>query len=51
MSLLIRGEQSISIDMAMKLSQMIGTSASYWHNLQNAYDALIAEFKSKEELV
>ena len=51
LSLLIRGEQSLSIDIAMKLSRMIGTSVSYWLNLQNAYDALVAEFKSKEELI
>lgn len=50
-SLLIRGEQSLSIDIAMKLSRMIGTSINYWLNLQNAYDSLIAEFKSAEELV
>ena len=50
LSLLIRGEQNLSIDIAMKLSRMIGTSVSYWLNLQSAYDALIAEFKSKEEL-
>lgn len=49
LSLLIRGEQSLSIDIAMKLSRMIGTSVSYWLNLQNAYDTLIAEFKSKDE--
>lgn len=40
----------MSIDIAMKLSRMIGTSVNYWLNLQNAYDALIAEFKSEEEL-
>ena len=51
LSLLIRGEQSLSIDIAMKLSRMMGTSVNYWLNLQNAYDALIAEFKSQEELV
>ena len=50
LSLLIRGEQNLSIDIAMKLSRMIGTSVSYWLNLQNAYDALIAEFRSEEEL-
>lgn len=50
LSLLIRGEQNLSIDIAMKLSRMTGTSVSYWLNLQNAYDALIAGFKSKEEL-
>ncbi len=51
LSLLIRGEQSLSIDIAMKLSRMIGTGVSYWLNLQNAYDTLIAQFKSEEELV
>lgn len=50
LSLLIRGEQNLSIDIAMKLSRMIGTSVNYWLNIQNAYDALIAEFKSEEEL-
>ena len=51
LSLLIRGEQSLSIDIAMKLSRMIGTSVSYWLNLQNAYNTLIAEFKSEKEFV
>lgn len=51
LSMLIRGEQSLSIDIAMKLSRMIGTSVNYWLNLQNSYDALIAQFKSEEELV
>lgn len=50
LSLLIRGEQNLSIDIAMKLSRMIGTSVSYWLNLQNSYDTLIAQFKSEEEL-
>lgn len=51
LSLLIRGEQSLSIDIALKLSRMLGTSVNYWLNLQNAYDSLIAEFKSQEELL
>ena len=50
LSLLIRGKQSLSVDMAMKLSRMMGTSVSYWLNLQNQYDAFIAEFRSREEL-
>lgn len=50
LSLLLRGEQSLSIDIAMKLSRMLGTSVNYWLNLQNSYDALIAQFKSEEEL-
>lgn len=51
LSVLVRGEQSLSIDIAMKLSRLLGTSVNYWLNLQNAYDALIAEFRSDEELV
>lgn len=43
LSLLIRGEQSLSNDIAMKLSRMLGTSEQYWLNLQSAYDSLIAE--------
>ena len=50
LSLLIRGEQSLSMDIAMKLSRMLGTTVNYWLNLQNAYDVLIAEFKSQKEL-
>ncbi|MEE1315425.1 MAG: HigA family addiction module antitoxin [Faecalimonas sp.] len=50
LSLLVRGEQSLSIDVALKLSRMLGTSVSYWLSLQNAYDTLIAEFKSEQEL-
>ena len=49
LSLLVRGEQSLSTDIAMKLSRMIGTSVNHWLNLQNADDALIAEFMSEEE--
>lgn len=51
LSLLIRGEQSLSIDMAVKLSRLIGTSVGYWLNLQNEYDALVAEFRSEQELL
>ena len=47
LSLLVHGEQNLSIDIAMKLSRMINTSVTYWLNLQNAYDASIAEFKSE----
>lgn len=48
LSLLIRGEQNLSIDIAMKLSRMMDTSVIYWLNLQKAYDALLAETKSEE---
>lgn len=44
--MLIRGEQSLSTNIAIKLSGMLGTSVAYWLNLQNAYDALLVQFKS-----
>ena len=50
LSILIRGEQNLSTDIALKLSKMLGTSINYWLNLQNAYDALLAEYNSQEEL-
>lgn len=40
----------LSIDIAMKLSRMLGTSVDYWLNLQKNYDTLIAEFESEKEL-
>lgn len=50
LSILIRGEQSLSIDIATKLSRMLGTTITYWLNLQQIYDATVAEFLSEEEL-
>lgn len=50
LSCLIRGEQSLSVDIAMKLSKMLGTSMNYWLNLQQTYDTIIAEMNSQEEV-
>ena len=49
-SILVRGEQSLSIDIATKLSRMLGTTIAYWLNLQQAYDEKVAAFLSEEEL-
>ncbi len=49
LSILIRGEQRLSADMAFKLSRLMGTSVAYWLNLQTAYDSVIAEIKMEEE--
>ena len=45
-SILIRGEQSLSVDMGMKLARMTGIGVESWLNLQVAYDTLIAEYKA-----
>lgn len=50
LSILIRGEQSLSIDIAIKLSRMLGTTIVYWLKLQQIYDEMQAEFLSDEEL-
>lgn len=50
LSILVRGEQRLSIDIATKLSRMLGTTIAYWLNLQQAYDEKAAEFLSEEEL-
>ncbi len=51
LSIIIRGEQSLSREMAMKLSRMLGMSVEYWLNIQKKYDAMIVEFESDKELV
>lgn len=50
LSYLVRGEQSLSVDIAMKLSRMLGTSLNYWLNLQQTYDAIIAEMNYQDEM-
>lgn len=50
LSILIRGEQSLSIDIASKLSRMLGTTITFWLALQQAYDEKVGEFLSEEEL-
>ena len=50
LSILIRGEQSLSIDIAAKLSRMLGTTVSFWLSLQQAYDEKCAEYLLAEEL-
>lgn len=44
LNILIRGEKNLSIDMAYKLSEMLGTTVEYWLTLQKIYDKMQAEF-------
>ncbi|MBR1759278.1 MAG: HigA family addiction module antidote protein [Lachnospiraceae bacterium] len=48
LSLLIRGEQSLSIDMAVKIARYLGTSIELWLNLQRSYDCMLGEMKSEQ---
>lgn len=49
--MLISGKQKLSVDIAIKLSRMLGTSIEYWLNLQKEYDTIIAEFESERLMV
>ena len=51
LSVLISGKQKLSVDIAIKLSRMLGTSIEYWLNLQKEYDTIIAEFESERLMV
>ncbi len=35
---LVKGETSLSVDTAMRLSRFFGNTAEFWMNLQRAYD-------------
>ncbi len=41
---LLKGEQSISNEIAQKLEKLTNISLKTWLNLQNAYDVKMAEF-------
>ena len=41
---LVKGEQSISNEIAQKLEKFTNISMKTWLNLQNAYDVKMAEF-------
>lgn len=50
LSKLINGLQSLSLEVASKLSRMLGTTIDFWLNLQNEYDIGKAEYESAKEL-
>ena len=47
LSKLINGRQGLSAEIALKLSNMLGTSLEYWQNLQNAYDAAVVRIENE----
>lgn len=44
LSKLVSGDHRLSIDMATRLSRMLGTTITYWLGLQQGYDEMLAEF-------
>lgn len=43
LSSLIQGEEALSEDMAVKISNMTGTSVNLWLNLQKQFDTIVAQ--------
>ncbi|MCY4500352.1 MAG: HigA family addiction module antitoxin [Alphaproteobacteria bacterium] len=39
---LVKGETSLSVDTAMRLSKFFGNTAEFWTNLQRPYDLALA---------
>lgn len=50
LSVLISGEQSLSIDIVVKLAAMLGTSEEYWFNLQTAWNEMMAGIHYDKQL-
>jgi len=38
LSLLFAGKRNISVQLALKIGKLLGTSAEYWHGMQTAFD-------------
>lgn len=49
-SLIVNGEANLSDDMALKLSNMYGTSVDIWLNLQSEYSKKILEIEKEEDM-
>lgn len=47
LSRILHGQASISADMALRLSALLGTSAELWLGMQSAYDLWQAEQKPR----
>ena len=48
MSAIVNGRASITAETAMKMAAVLGTTAQYWLNLQNAVDLYDAEQRMAE---
>jgi addiction module HigA family antidote len=47
---ILKGQRAITADMALRLSQWLGTSPEMWLNLQKHYELRLAEQMSGEEI-
>ena len=47
---IVKGKSPITHDTAQKLAIVLGTSASFWSNLQNNYDEAVARLAMEDEI-
>lgn len=47
---ILNGERALTADLALRLSQWLGTSAELWLNLQKLYELRLAEQQEGEEI-
>jgi addiction module HigA family antidote len=47
---LVRGQQAITADTALRLSRVFGTTADFWVNLQTTHDLSVAAIANRETL-
>lgn len=46
---IIRGERAITADTALRLAEVLGTSARFWMNLQTNHDLAVAAMAQRRE--
>ena len=49
-TMILKGQRSISADTALRLARYFETSPKFWMNLQQSYDLKIAERKHGQEI-
>jgi len=47
---LLKGDRSVTAELALRLGRALGQTPQYWLNLQSAYDLKMAQIKMKDSL-
>jgi addiction module HigA family antidote len=49
-NLLLRGQRSVSAELALRLSRYVGTTAEFWVGLQGQYDLDVAQDEAEDRI-
>ena len=47
---LLKGDRSVTAELALRLGRALGQTPQYWLNLQSAYDLKVAQIQMKDSL-